>query len=439
MESLTLGGLAIGVALALTLLGVPVASALGLVGLGGLFMVGGQTLLASSAESLVYNALNQYSFIVIPTFVLMGIFAHRAGITNDLYEAFYRILARVRGSLYIVTILSSAGFATISGSTVVSAAVFTRLSLPQMKRFNYDSGVGAGCIAAAGTFASLIPPSLMMVIYAILTGESIGRLFVAGVIPGIATALVYVVFVVFLVRFRPSLAPEIGRVYTRREKFDAISRIGPFLVLTAIVVGGIYSGLVAPTAAGAIGAIGALGIAIWRGVGKPKMVREALEETAVSSATIFLVLIGGLLFARFLVYSGFISELVDAISASGIPPWQVLVAVVIANLILGMFMDTVSITVVTVPFLHPIMVGLGYDPIWFGIVLIKLIEISAITPPVGLNLFAVMASARSEITSRELFRGVIPFICVELVMLSVIIVFPTISLWLPERIYGPGN
>jgi tripartite ATP-independent transporter DctM subunit len=437
LGSLALGGLAIGVALVLTLIGVPVASALGLVGLAGLFMVGGQTLLASSAETLVYNALNQYSFIVIPTFMLMGILAHRAGVTSDLYEAFYRILARVRGSLFIVTILSSAGFATISGSTVVSAAVFTRLALPQMKRFNYDSGVGAGCIAAAGTFASLIPPSMMMVIYALLTGESIGRLFVAGVIPGIFTAIAYVVFVFILVRVRPAVAPEMGRAFSTQEKLTALTRTGPFLVLAAIVVGGIYSGLVAPTAAGAIGALGALGIAVWRGVGKPKMIREALEETAVSSGTIFLVLIGGLLFARFLVYSGFISELVDAISASGIAPWQVLLAVVIANLILGMFMDTVSITVVTVPFLHPIMVGLGYDPIWFGIVLIKLIEISAITPPVGLNLFAVMASARTEITTRELFRGVIPFICVELVLLTIIIALPKLSLWLPEQIYGP--
>jgi len=436
MESIAIGVSAIGIALLLTLLGVPVAVALGLVGFGGLYMVGGPVLLTSAADTLAYNALNQYSFAVIPTFILMGILANRAAITNDLYEAFYRILSRVRGSLYLVTILSSAGFATISGSTIVSAAVFTKLSLPQMTRFGYDKGIAAGCIAAAGTFASLIPPSIMMVIYALLTGESIGRLFVAGVVPGVLTAVVYLIFIVGLVRLKPSIAPKVDRIFSGKEKLQSIRRIGPFLVLSTIVIGGIYSGLMFPSAAGAVGAAGALGIAIWRGVGSPKEIRDSLVETAVSTGTIFLVLIGGLLFARFLVYSGFITDVVEVISKSQIEPWQVLVAVILFNLVLGMFIDTVSITVVTVPFLHPIMVELGYDPIWFGILLIKLIEISAISPPVGLNLFAVMASARSEITSADLFRGVVPFLCVELALLVLIIVFPTISLWLPNLVYG---
>lgn len=436
MDSIIMGIGAVGTALVLTLIGVPVAVALGLIGFGGLYLVGGPILLTSAAETLAYNALNQYSFAVIPTFILMGILANRAQITGDLYEAFYRIMSRVRGSLYLVTILSSAGFAAISGSTIVSAAVFTKLSLPQMSRFGYDRGIGAGCIAAAGTFASLIPPSIMMVIYALLTGESIGRLFVAGVVPGVLTALAYLVFVLILVRVKPSVAPRVDRVFSRQEKLQSLGRIGPFLVLSAIVIGGIYSGLMFPSAAGAVGAAGALGIAIWRRAGSPREIRDALEETAVSSGTIFLVLIGGLVFARFLVYSGFISDLVDVIGESGIAPWQVLVAVILFNLVLGMFIDTVSITVVTVPFLHPIMVELGYDPIWFGILLIKLIEISAISPPIGLNLFAVLASARSEITSGELFRGVIPFLCVEFVLLGLIVIFPTISLWLPNMVYG---
>lgn len=432
MSSVAIGLSGIFCALSLTLFGVPVAVSLGLIGLSGMWFVGGEVLMRSALETLAYNALNQYSFVVIPMFVLMGVLANKAKITQDLYEAFYRFMSKVRGSLFMVTILSSAGFATISGSTVVSAAVFTRLALPQMVRYGYHSGIGAGCIAAAGTFASLIPPSIMMVIYALLTGESIGRLFIAGVIPGALTAGVYLVSVWVMVRLRPQIAPLAPQEFTWSQKMESLGRVGPFLVLAILVVGGIYSGLMFPSSAGAVGAFGALGIAIWRGVGGFSHLKDALSETAVTATSVFMVLIGGLIFSRFLVFSGFITDIVAVITESGIAPYQVLVAVVLVYIALGMFIDTVSVTVITVPFIHPVMVGLGYDPIWFGVVLVKLIEISAITPPVGLNLFAVMASARTQISTGDLFKGVLPFLAMEFLVLLLIIMVPAISLWLPE-------
>lgn len=436
MDPLTLGIAALGVALFGTIMGVPVAIALGITGLGGLWLVGGANLVTTTLETLPHDALSEYSFVVIPMFILMGVLASHAKVTNDIYEACYRFMAKIKGSLYMVTVVSSAGFATISGSTIVSSAVFTRLALPEMIRFGYSPGLGAGCIAAAGTFATLIPPSIMMVIYALLTGESIGRLLIAGAIPGLLTAVVYLGALWVMVRVRPNLSSGSEQNFTWEQKRDSLKKVGPFLILAFIVIGGIYSGLVFPSSAGAVGAIGAMALAIWRGYGTRKDLMFCLNDSAVTAASLFMVLLGGLIFSRYLVFSGFIFEAVDFISDSGIEPWQVILAIVIANLILGMFIDTVSITVVTVPFIHPIIVELGYDPIWFGIVLIKLIEISAITPPVGLNLFAVMAAAKGKITTGDLYRGVIPFLILELIVLLVLIFIPQISLWLPTLVLG---
>ena len=434
-----LGFIAIVCALFLTLMGIPVAVGLGLTGLGGLWIVGGDILVTTTLETLPHEALNQYSFVVIPMFVLMGVVASYARITNDIYDACYRFMSRIKGSLYMVTVMSSAGFATISGSTIVSAAVFTRLALPEMIRYGYNPGLGAGCIAAAGTFATLIPPSIMMLIYALLTGESIGRLFIAGAVPGFMTAAVYLLLLWIMMRAKPDLAPPVDKRFSWSEKREALSRVGPFAVLAVLVIGGIYSGLVFPSSAGAVGAIGAFACAYWRNIRKPSQVMTCLRETSETATAIFLVLIGGLIFSRYLVFSGFVTDAVDLITTSGIEPWQVLLTIIIGNLILGMFIDTVSITVVTVPFIHPIIVGLGYDPIWFGVLLIKLIEISAITPPVGLNLFAVMAAAKSAVETGALYRGVIPFLIIELIILTLLTLFPEITLWLPNLVLGDGG
>ncbi|MBT8155705.1 TRAP transporter large permease [Epibacterium ulvae] len=436
MDPLTLGLLALGAALLGTMIGVPVAISLGLTGLVGLWGVGGFTLVTTTLETLPHDALSDYSFVVIPMFILMGVLASHAKVTNDIYEACYRFMAHVKGSLYMVTVISSAGFATISGSTIVSSAVFTRLALPEMIRFGYNPGLSAGCIAAAGTFATLIPPSIMMVIYALLTGESIGRLLIAGAIPGFLTAAVYLAALWGLVRMRPQLSSPLEKRFTWPERRQSLTKVGPFVILSVVVIGGIYTGLIFPSSAGAVGAIGALALAVWRGVAQPGKIQSCLNDTASTAAALFLVLLGGLLFSRYLVFSGFIFDAVDFITDSGIAPWQVLMLIIIGNLILGMFIDTVSITVVTVPFIHPIIVGLGYDPIWFGILLIKLVEISAITPPVGLNLFAVMAASDGKVETGDLFRGVLPFLLLELLVLLALLTFPDLSLWLPRLVLG---
>lgn len=441
MEPVSVGIVSILAVLLTIGLGIPIGFSISFVALGGLYLIGGPTLMLTSVEGIPYEFASQYGFVVIPMFILMGAFAEISGITKDFYDFFYRLLGKVRGGLLMVTILSSAGFAAISGSTMVNAVVFTRIALPQMLAFGYDKALAAGCIAAAGTFAALIPPSIMMVVYALLTGQSIGALLIAGIVPGILTAAAYLVLVGFIARLKPELAPIPQVQFTVREKLTSFYAVWPFVLLAAIVIGGIYSGAMPPSSAGAVGAVGAFLIMMVRSAltmqpVSRRAVIDSMRSAAVTSASLFLIIIAGLLLSRFFVYSGFVDEIVYTIRDLDIPPYMVMAVIVVMYLVLGCFMDTVSMTVVTVPFVYPIVVNLGYDPIWFGVIMIKLIEIGVLTPPIGLNLFAVISSADGQISTQEMFRGVIPFLVLELAILALLFVFPSIVLWLPTLMVG---
>ncbi len=431
MSPLALGLYGIATMLVLILARVPVAFSIALVGLTGLYIIGGEVLVVSTLESLPYTFSSQYGFVVIPMFILMGSFAEISGITRELYTFFYRLLGRVRGGLLMVTTLSSAGFAAISGSTMVNAVVFTRLALPQMIRFGYDRGISAGCIAAAGTFAALIPPSIMMVIYALITGESIGKLLIAGIIPGLFTAAAYIISIAIFVRIKPDWAPLPLESFTTREKLQSFGKIWPFALLSAIIIGGIYSGMMFPSSAGAIGAMGAFMILLMRRRAKWEEVSHSLKSASTTTAMLFLIIVAGLILSRFFVYSGFIDEIVSAIDSFSINRYLIFAAIILMYVILGCFMDTLSMVVVTVPFIHPIVMSLGFDPIWFGIIMIKIIEIGVLTPPVGLNLFAVIGSSQGQINTSQMFRGIMPFLFVELIVLLLLIFFPGIITWLP--------
>lgn len=437
MEPVYAGALSIFIVLILIGIGIPIGFSISLVALVGLYLIGGMPLMLTSVEGIPFEFASQYGFVVIPMFILMGAFAEISGITKDFYDFFYRLLGKVRGGLLMVTILSSAGFAAISGSTMVNAVVFTRIALPQMLAFGYDKALAAGCIAAAGTFAALIPPSIMMVIYALLTGQSIGELLIAGIVPGILTAVAYLVLVGFIAKLKPELAPIPNVHFTIREKLTSFYSIWPFVLLAVIVIGGIYTGAMAPSSAGAVGAVGAFIIMMLRSALRKQPIPSrdlfgSMRGAAITSASLFLIIIAGLLLSRFFVYSGFVDEIVYFIRDLDIPPYMVLAVIIVMYLILGCFMDTVSMTVVTVPFIYPIVVNIGYDPIWFGVIMIKLIEIGVLTPPIGLNLFAVISSADGRITTQEMFRGVVPFLLLELVILALLYAFPSIVLWLPS-------
>lgn len=432
MSSLAIGGLSFAVLLVLLAFGVPVALAMASVAAVGLYFTIGDRFLLSTVESLPYTLGSEYTFVVVPMFVLMGGLAARAGIIGDLYTAAHRLLDRVRGSLLMATVLAQAAFAAASGSTVVASSVFTRMALPEMLRFRYDPGVSAGCIAAAGTLAGLIPPSIAMVLFAVLTGEPIGALLIAGILPGILTAGAYLFGIRIFLIFRPHWAPRMQEGFTFADKMRSLSKVWSILILMALVMGGIYAGWFPPSAAGAVGAAGALVIGLAMRRLSPGGIWDALIDAAKITCVIFLIVMAGLLFSRFLVISGFIGDLRSLVIDSNLGVFGFLVITCIIFLILGMFIDSVSLLVVTVPFLFPISQTLGLDPIWFGVLVVKLIEIAAITPPVGLNLFAVLAAAERQVSSGQLFRGVLPFLAIEMIVLTLLLAFPAISTWLPQ-------
>ncbi len=432
MSALAVGGIALLALLLLLALGVPVALAMGAVAAVGLYLVMGERFLFSTFESLPYALASDYTFVVIPMFVLMGVIASHAGIIGDMYTAAYRFMSGVKGSLYMATVLAQGSFAAVSGSTVVASSVFTRMALPEMLRFGYNPGVSAGCIAAAGTLAGLIPPSIAMVLYAVLTTQPIGQLLIAGIVPGILTAVVYMVGIRLFLIVRPDWAPQAVERFSWGERFSSLKRVWAIALLMFIVLGGIYGGVFPPSAAGAVGAAGALLIALSMRRITRGQIWSSLIDAARTTAIIFLIVLGGLLLSRFLIVSGFIGELRSLVIAADLSIVGFLIITVVLFILLGMFIDSVSLLVITVPFLYPIAQSLGIHPIWFGVIVVKLIEIAAITPPVGLNLYAVLASTDGKVNARELFAGVSPFILLDLVVLALLIAFPAMVLWLPQ-------
>jgi C4-dicarboxylate transporter DctM subunit len=430
-DPLIMGAVAIAALLAVAATGVPIAFSIGLVGAAGMFLTTGATYTVMTFQSLPYAAASEYAFAVIPMFVLMGAIASASGIISELYTAVNRWMEAERGGLFMATAVASAGFAAISGSTVVNAAMFTRIALPEMMQLGYHKGVSAGCIAAAGTFAALIPPSLTFVIFGILTDESIGALFIAGILPGILTAACYVGVIPLLVRLRPDWAPPSVSRFTLREKLTGLKGVWPMLALVFIVLGGLYTGVTPPTAAGALGAVGALFISIVRRRITTSDVWASFKQTAELTAVLFILIIAGLLFSRFLVISGFVTELTDIVINSDLSANMFIVLMVLMYLLLGMFIDPLSMLVMTVPFIFPVVKGYGLDPIWFGVILCKMIEIAVITPPVGLNLFAVVSASEGRVSISDMYFGILPFVVIELVVLLILILFPAISTYLP--------
>ena len=435
MEPITMGFVGIAALILFAGMGVPIAFSITLVGAVGMALVTDVEFVLVTFQSLPYSTASEYAFAVIPMFVLMGAIASSAGIIGELYAAVNRWLEGVRGGLYIATCVASDGFAAISGSTVVNAAMFTRIALPEMLALGYHKGISAGCIAAAGTFAALIPPSLTFVIFGILTGESIGELFIAGIIPGLLTAGFYIAVIPMMLRVRPDWAPQVVIKSTLIEKIRGMAGIWPMLLLVFIVLGGIYTGITPPTAAGALGAVGALLIALGRRKIGTAQIWEAVRQTAELTSVLFIIIIGGLLFSRFLVVSGFVADLTILVTDSGFTPTTFILAMIVMYFVLGMFVDPLSMLVMTVPFVFPVIKSFGMDPIWFGIIVTKMIEIAVITPPVGLNLFAVVSASGGRVKTGDLFYGILPFVAMELVILTILIAFPGLSTWLPATMH----
>lgn len=437
MAPLLVGYIGVAILFLFLFAGLPVGVGMGLIGVGGMLLAVGPAFAVGQLSTLPFAVTSNYAYAVLPLFVLMGTMTEAAGVTAQLFEAADLWLRRVRGGLYYAVVAGSTVFAAMCGSTIVGAVVFARIAFPEMMRRGYSRPLALGSIAATGSFSAMIPPSITMVIYAIITEQSLGRLLIAGIVPGLVTAAVYLLGIAVFIRLRPALAPPRQTPVPLAARLDATRWLWPIAILIVAVLGGIYLGLFPPSAAGAIGVSGTFMILLVKRRGRlDRKFIDLLADAAAVSAILFVILIGGLLFARMLVVVGMIDNVVGAIGLLAQSPLSLLLAISILYLILGCFLDTTSMMVVTLPFIFPAVQHFQIDPIWFGIILVKLVEISVLTPPVSLNLFAVMSVVGPQVPFSDIVRGVIPFICFELVVLGLLILFPELSTWLPNAMLG---
>lgn len=416
---------------ALMMLRVPIAVSMGVVGLVGIgLMRSWPAALASSTTEILDVA--KYTLSVVPLFVLMGNFVTRAGMSRELYRVAYTFIGHRRGGLAMSTIAACAGFGAICGSSIATTATMARVAMPEMRRFNYRDSFAAGSIAAGGTLGILIPPSVIMVLYAIMTEQSIGALFAAGVIPGLLATLFYMVAASVVTRRNPELGPS-GERSSWAERLRALRDIWGVLVLFAIVMGGMYGGWFTPTEAAGIGAMGGFLFALARGALTWPVLIDVLVQSARTTAMLFTILIGASIFASFANFTTMPQDLKDFVEQFSIHPIAVIVAICAVYVVLGTAMEELSMILLTVPIFFPLITHLGFDPVWFGILIVCVVEIGMISPPVGMNVF-VLRSVLPDVPTGQIWKGVMPFLYADIVRLAVLIAFPVITLWLPRTL-----
>lgn len=420
----------------LLIAGVPVSVCLGTAGFVGLLAGFGWDTAISQLYSLPYYVTAQYVFSTIPLFVLMGNLAATSGMARQLYDAADKWFGHLRGGLYLSTIASSAAFGAVSGSSVVNTTVFTRIALPEMLRLGYSKKLSVACIASVGTLDAMIPPSTVMVLYGLICEVSIGKLFMAGIVPGILSVVGFLTLVWVMVYLRPELAPARRDPAPIRARFQALLEMGSVLVLFVLLMSGIYFGFFAASAAGAFGAFAIMLFLLFRRKLSVKGLRDSLQDAVLVTAMLFLIIIGGLLFSRMLLMSGVVSGLVDQVIALQLTPLMLLLLIAVIYFGLGIVMEEISMMLVTLPIIFPITQAAGIDPLWFGIIIVQLIQIAMITPPVGLTLFAAASAARGLATMDDIFRGILPFVALSTAILAVLVAFPQITLWLPNHMMG---
>jgi tripartite ATP-independent transporter DctM subunit len=429
---LTIGVLGFVAVLVLGILRVPVAVAMAVVGLAGGAALGGLDGILYLSGTLPYDAVSPYGLSVVPLFVMMGVFAGRAGLSRALYDVADLLVGRFRGGLAMATIGASAGFGAICGSSLATCATIGKVALPEMRRHGYPDDLAAGAVAAGGTLGVLIPPSVIIVLYALITEQSIGALFAAALVPGLIATLYYMIAARISARRLPRRGERGGESGERgRGGGLRLLAIADIVVLFGLVIGGIYAGLFSPTEAAAIGAGGAALLAWMRGGLKGGELRGAMVETALTSGMIFLILIGAALFNYFVETSGLPQALVGAIAAAGLGQLEVILLLVAFYLVLGCFMDSMSMVLLTVPAVFPLIQASGIDPIWFGILLVTVVELGLITPPIGMNLF-VLKGIDARLDLGVVIRGVLPFIGADVVRVVTLIALPQVVLFLPH-------
>ena len=427
MDPITLG---IWSVLALSLLlgsGMRIAFATALCGFGGLWILRGYDPAATLSSSTILGHITNYNLLVLPLFIMMGFFAYYAGITRDLYWAARQWLGHLPGGLAIATIIGCAGFAAACGASTASAAVMGRVALPELKKYGYDDKVSTGCVAAGGTMAIMIPPSVLMVIYGFIAEELIGALLLAGILPGLLQALSYVIMLLLRFKHNPALGPPVEGI-TWNERFRSLKGIWGMIVLILIVMGSMYTGLATPTEAAGVGAVGALVMAAPRLTFKNFF--AAMVETARTTALIFAIVAGVLIYVHFLGFTGMPAAIAEWIVGLQLPTTIVLIGILCLYLVLGMFLDGIGMILLTVPIILPTIKHLGIHPIVFGILVVRMVEIGLMTPPVGLNVYVLKGVARG-VSMGDIFRGCGWFVFVDIINVALLLAFPIIIMLVP--------
>ena len=411
---------------------VPIGISMGIVGVGGFGLLSGPTPALNLLGNVPLSVLTDYNLSVIPMFILMGAFASHSGMSRELFHAGRAWLGHRRGGLAYASIAACAGFAAINGSSVATAATMTQVALPEMRKSGYDAGFSAGLIAAGGTLGIMIPPSVIFVLYGIMTETDISKLFAAGVLPGLLAVVFYFLVVQFMGWRYPQSMP-LGEPHSWAERFASLRDLWAVLLLFMFVLGGIYGGLFTVQEAAGIGAAGTLVIGMLRGRLRWPQIRAALIDALRVSSAIMLIVVGAYLFGYFLTITQFTQKAVGFLTHLPIGAYGVLALVMVGYLILGAVMDELAMILLTVPIVFPAMMQLGFDPVWFGVIIVMAVTFGMICPPVGMNVFVINSIAR-DITLGRIYRGTMPFIAVDVVRLVLLCAFPAISLWLPGLI-----
>ena len=427
--------------LILVFLRMPIAIAMGIVGFIGFAELRNFRAAISMVGRLIIDTAQDYGLSVIPLFILMGLFVNKGGLSRELYQVSYAFLGHLRGGLAMATIVACAGFSAICGSSLATAATMSKVAMPQMRKYGYKDSLSTASIAAGGTLGILIPPSVILVIYGLLTETSIGKLFIAGIVPGILGVVLYLLAVTWTVRRDPDSGPS-GERFNWSQRVKAIKSVWMVLALFIFVIGGLYGVFdfwpihltFSPTEAAGMGAAGAFLIALSRGSLTFKSTLEVLQEAVRTTATLFTVLIGAWVFSNFINLAGLPEVLKTFVSEAGVSPMMVMMMIIGIYIILGCVFESLSMLLLTVPIFFPLVTSLGFDPVWFGIIVVVVTEISLITPPVGLNVF-VLKGVVDNVTTATIFRGVTPFWIVDIFRLLILLLVPALVLYLPNTMH----
>jgi tripartite ATP-independent transporter DctM subunit len=433
VDEFTIGVLGVIALVLLVFLGVRVFIAAATVGLVGMVAMIGWDAGAGMVGTIPHSKSVTYTLSVLPMFILIGFLAFHAGLTEKLFDAATKWLGWVPGGLAVATVMAATGFAAVSGASTATAAVFSRVAVPDMLKAGYDKRLAAGVVAAGGTLATLIPPSAILVIYAIIVEESVGMLLVAGFLPGLVSALVYGGLIVGMAKLNPSLGRPI-RGFTWAQRWKSVPGTFPIIAVVLIIFSAMYFGWATPTEAGALGAFVVFALALFHGM-RWNGLRESLLESAKLTVMIFSIIWGVLIFVRFLGFAGLPEAFAKWVVSLDVPPIMIIICILLFYVVLGMFMDAIGMLLLTLPVVYPAVIALGYDPIWFGIVVVKMAEICLITPPIGLNCF-VVNGVRPDIPLTTVFRGIMPFFIADVVTVGLFLAFPEIILWVPRLMQG---